>query len=271
MRTPTGRHVQTGAARVFVREEGAGPPLLLLHGYAVSHLEWRQVIPLLSPRFRVLAPDLPGHGETGDVPGLEWGFPALADTLDGLLAALRAERAAVIGHSMGAAVALHLAVRHPARVSRLVLADAACYPTPLPAEGRLPLLPLIGRFLFHHVYSLRDFRRYFRTRVYRDPAQADEELMRYFFACFRKAREPGYRLLVALSRMDETAALPPRVACPTHVVWGEEDRIFPVAQAERLAGAIPGATRAVLPGCGHAPNEERPEAFVAAVASFLGG
>ena len=264
-----GRMVRSGDLRLFVRDLGAGTPLLLVHGYGVSHLEFRRVLEPLAKGMRVIAPDLPGHGESDAPAEYPYSYAALADTLASMLDALGLPRVALAGHSMGGAVALHLAARHPARIDRLVLCDAACYPTRLPLLGRLALVPALGPFLFRTLYGERDLRRYFKRRVYRDAAALDESLVAYYWSRMGEHREASYAGLRTVASADGLAELLPMVKCPALVLWGEHDRIFPLAQGERLAREIAGARIEVFLGCGHAPAEERPEGFARAVSSFV--
>jgi len=264
-----GRFVDAAGVRLFVRELGAGAPLLLVHGYGVSHLEYRRVLEALARERRVIAPDLPGHGESAAPARYPYSYAAMADTLAGMLDTLGLGRVALLGHSMGGGVALHLAARYPARVDRLILCDAACYPAPLPSEGRPALWPVLGPLLFRYAYRERDLRRYFVRRVYRDPGALDEALVAYYWSRVKRHRQATYAALRAVASAEGLAALPREVACPTLVLWGQHDRIFPLAHGERLAREIPGASFEVLGGCGHAPAEEQPERFVDAVSRFI--
>jgi pimeloyl-ACP methyl ester carboxylesterase len=189
--------------------------------------------------------------------------------MDAMLSALGLSRVALAGHSMGGAVALRMAARRGARVDRLILCDGACYPPRLPLEGRLALLPGLGPLLFRYVYGARDLRRYFAKRVYEDPSALDEDLVAYYWRRVSEHRDATYAALRTVASADGLADLATAVACPTLVLWGERDRIFPLAHGERLAREIPGARLEVLAGCGHAPAEEQPQRFTDAVARFL--
>src|SRR6266487_5294749 len=118
------RVVAIGEARVACREEGSGPALLLLHGCPFSSFVWRRVMPLLAPRYRCIAPDLLGLGDTETPAEADWSLPAQAAMVIGLLDELGLERAHVVGHDHGGAVAQLLAAAHPDRIGRLVLANA---------------------------------------------------------------------------------------------------------------------------------------------------
>jgi pimeloyl-ACP methyl ester carboxylesterase len=264
-----GRAVDAGALRLHVWESGQGPPLVLIHGFAVSHLEYRKAIEALATRARVIALDLPGHGESDAPAGHGYTYESFAETVAAAMTALGVPRAMVVGHSMCGGVALQLAAAHPDRVARLVLCDAACVPLALPLEGRIPLLPGIGRLLFRFLFGPRDLRRYFVRQVYADPAALDEELLEYYWRRLSERRESVHRALRTVAASGALAGLYGSVACPTLVLWGERDRIFPLEQGRALAGAIRGAQLEVLSGCGHSPPEEQPDRFVSAVLGFL--
>ncbi|MFC4009797.1 alpha/beta fold hydrolase [Nonomuraea purpurea] len=131
------REAHVNGIKLVYREEGdpAAPPLLLLHGRTANHNDWNGITRHFAARHHVVVPDLRGHGAS-DRPGV-YPLPAMAEDVAGLLDHLGADRATLIGHSLGGAVAYHLAMRHPGRVERLVLEDPV---PPSPLEGRLPLV-----------------------------------------------------------------------------------------------------------------------------------
>lgn len=254
--------------------EGA-PALLLLHGLLVHHHEFAKIIPALARDRRVLAPDLFGCGES-DAPApeeaegyaIEWHARALCRLLDRLGVAV----VDVVGHSYGAAVALCLAAREPARVRRLALVDAVAFSLPLPIEGRLALLPGIGPALFKTLYRRADLRRYF-GRVYADEGLIDEDSVDLYWDRLSRpgAREAAYAMLTQLVDLDPLGARIDQVEAPTLIVWGSEDQVVPLEHGRRLAARLGGATLEVIEGSGHAPNEERPAALVAALRRHFGG
>jgi 3-oxoadipate enol-lactonase len=131
------REVRTNGIKIVYREEGdpAAPPMVLLHGRTANHNDWNGVLRHFTGRYHVIAPDLRGHGES-DYPG-EYAFPEMARDVVGLLDELGFERVTLIGHSLGGAVAYHLAMAYPSRVERLVLEDPA---PPIAMEGRAPIV-----------------------------------------------------------------------------------------------------------------------------------
>ncbi len=260
---------------MFVHRSGDGPPLVLIHGYLVSHWYFRQVIGDLARRFSVIALDLPGHGESDRPSPDRFGYdlPALADVVAGTLDALGVPRAHVWGHSMGGGVALTLAARHPEKVDRLLLEDAAVYPLPLPLQGKLVLLPLVGRAIFMKLYARRDLAAVERS-AYRDPSLFDEQAVDYYWERFNRAggRAALYALFEhTITALDASTGDPARVKAPTLVVWGDEDRVVPPAHGERLAREIQGARLEVVKACGHVPHEEGIGPLLAAALPFLTG
>lgn len=260
--------------RVVEAGEGNGPPLVLIHGFLVSHLEFDDVIDDLAQRFHVIAPDLPGFGES-EKPSparYAYGVESFAEAVADLIAAYGIGRPSIIGHSMGGAVALTLAALHAELVQRLVLVDALCYPFPLSFKAKLPLMPILGSFVFKQLYGRGRFRAHFRDDVY--GPQADVPLLRvdHHYDLFNtpSARESAHAVMRAVLDTRPVVARLSRINAPTLVVWGRDDQQFPPVFAQRLAREIRGAKLEIM-DAGHAPHEERPEEFVAVVTEFLEG
>ena len=117
------RHISIHGHNMAYRMEGSGPAVLLLHGIAGSSRTWRDVIPRLTDRFTVIAPDLMGHGSSGKPRG-DYSLGAFASGIRDLLEVLDVEAATVVGQSFGGGVAMQLAYQHPERCERLVLVDS---------------------------------------------------------------------------------------------------------------------------------------------------
>lgn len=266
------RDVTARKVRMRVIEAGAGSPLLLIHGFLVNHLEYDQIIEPLSKHFRVIAVDLPGFGES-EKPSparYPYGIEAFAEAVADVIAAMNLGRVSVLGHSMGGAVALTLAAEHPELIEKLVLVNALVYPFPLDFKARLPLLPLVGPFLFKQLYGRAMFRAYFRDNVFPPGYPLPVERIDAYYDRFNTpaARESAYAVLRSMLDTRPVVARIPRITMPTLVVWGRDDRLFRPTFGQRLAREIPGA-RLELMETGHAPNEERPEELAALVSEFL--
>lgn len=259
--------------RVHVVERGAGPPLLLLHGFAASTYSFHRLIPHLADHFRVVALDYYGFGYT-ERPAEEDGFgtEAQLDLIRHVMEAKKMGASTVLGQSYGGTLALLLAQADPERVERLVLVSAIAEFGDPPlwlrfAPGRWAGYPA-SRWLLSSPTRFRSAlgRAYYQKEVltgevaeaYRRPLLV-EGLPRAYFAftsAMGNGASPGLRVS--------------QVAVPALVVAGAHDEIVPLAQSERLAAALPSGRLLVLPKSGHSSPEEEPEALAKAVREFAG-
>lgn len=268
-----GRFLTLGGQRVFYHRKGSGTPVVLIHGFLVSHYAWRHVIPHLTAEHDVIAFDLPGFGESDRPTPADFRYDATGymETVVAVLDALGLERAALVGHAIGGAIALVTAARRPERVTRLAVVDPLVYPFKLPPEVLPLLVPGVGPILFRTLYTRGLVRRYFRNDLYRDPALVTDEWVDYVWE--RLNRPGGFEAAHAVV----SSSSDPRpieealraVRAPALIVWGADDRLFPVAHAHRLAAELPGSELALLADCGHAPPEERPDELARVLAPFL--
>ena len=250
------------------------PTLLLVHDFLVSHLEWEEVIDPLAEHFHVVAPDLPGFGESEkpDPARYAYTIEALAEAVVDVIAALGVGRTAIVGHGLGAAIAITIAAQHAELVQRLVLEDALCYPPPRRLAPQLSLVPVVGGIFFKQFYSRAMFRSYFQ-RLWFGPksvvplARVDRH---YELLSTPNARESAHAVLHAMFETRPVIARLGRIQMPALVVWGHDDRLVPVSHGQRLAHEIAGAKLEIL-DAGHSPHEEAPERFVEHVTQFLLG
>jgi pimeloyl-ACP methyl ester carboxylesterase len=270
------RDVTASGVRMRVLEAGApgSPALVLVHDFLVSRLEFDDIIDALAARFHVIAPDLPGFGESEkpNAARFAYGIEAFAEAIADLIAAFEVGRAHLVGHSMGAAVAITLAAEHPELVQRLVIEDALCYPFPMSFRMKLPLVPVIGGIIFKQLWGRSLFRAYFRDEIFRADAAVPLSRVDKHYDLFNgpSARESAHAVLRAVLDARPVVARLSRITSPTLVVWGRDDRLFPAQSAQRLAREIPGARLEIM-DAGHSPHEERPAEFVALVTQFLEG
>jgi pimeloyl-ACP methyl ester carboxylesterase len=256
--------------RVRFVEAGAGPPLLLVHGYLASHRTWDDVTPALAATRRVIAPDLPGFGES-EKPSpsrYAYGFDAFADSLADVVAALGLTRVSVCGHGLGGSVALTVAAKYPDLVDRLVLVGPLVYAPRLGWMERAAPLPLVGPVAFKQLYGRAMFRRHFRDHYATEDVPWPRVDAHFDLFNVPAAREAAFATTRALLDTRPVVARVPRVTVPALVVWGRADRISPLADGRRLARELRGARFEVLES-GHAPHEQCPEDFVRVTRRFL--
>jgi len=266
------RHDAGDDLTLHVERDGAGPPLILLHGFTGSAESWSPLRPSLGARVTTLAVDLPGHGaSSAPADPARYALARVADDLARLLDALGVDRAAVLGYSMGGRTALHFALAHPDRVAALVLESAS---------------PGIAS----------DDERAERARS--DAALADDIerdgveafVMRWEWLALwasQAALSPEVRARLRAERLANSArglanslrgagagADPPvldrlkQLDVPTLLVAGALDAKY-VALARAMDAALPGASLEIVPDAGHAVHLERPAELVRVVLRFL--
>jgi pimeloyl-ACP methyl ester carboxylesterase len=221
---------------------GSGPPLILLHGLSGSGRWWSRNVPVFSRSFRTYSVDLPGFGESR---GVRWSrLDDIADRIADWLVAEGQSRAHIAGHSLGGAVAARLAARHPDRVHRLVLVDAAIRPH----ETRTIARPA------HAMHTISRGLSGFAPLLVRDLLRCHpRSAVAATIDALQTDWEPYLR----------------QIEAPTLVVWGERDAITPLTVGHQIAAVVPGARLITLAEAGHNPMWERPEAFNAEVLGFL--
>ena len=259
------------------RMEGNGPALLLLHGIAGSSRTWRDVIPRLTDRFTVIAPDLMGHGES-EKPVGDYSLGAFASGVRDLLEVLGIDRASVVGQSFGGGVAMQLAYQHPERCERLVLVDSGGLGREVNWMLRLMTLPG-SEYVMPVIFPgfVRDWgNSLFRTMNDRGvrlgritemwsayASLAEAENRQAFARTIKSVIDPGGQTVSAMDRLYLAAPM------PTLIIWGDRDDIVPVNHAYTAHEAIPGSRLVIIEGVGHFPQTEAPEQFVDALIDFI--
>jgi pimeloyl-ACP methyl ester carboxylesterase len=266
------RFLEARGVRLRYLVAGEGEPLLLVHGLGGAAANWLVLAPLLLPGRRVLVPDLPGHGGSSPLPASP-SLNAYADRLASLLEREGATPAAVVGHSLGGAIALRLAIRRREAVAALVLAGAAGISSATRnARYALTITGILkpGRKIAPHrrrVASSALLKRLvFGRWGASDPPALPPELVEAFLAGPAQHTDT-VSAAKALVRDDVRVDLE-RVACPTLVLWGARDNQLPVADAFEYARRLRAPLR-VIADCGHLLIGERPEACADAITGFL--
>ena len=279
---PDSRFIEVAGFRLHYKRQGSGETLiLLLHGSFLSLKSWSGVMAPLAERATVVAFDrpvcgltsrpLPKRGDRGPSP---YSAEAQGELVAELIAALGFERAILVGSSTGGTIALMTALRRPECVQGLILVDAMVYSGYATSEVPAPVLammralkPAFTRLMGFMIDRL--YEKAIRKFWYRQERLSDETLAEFkrdfMLGPWNKA---FMELFLATRRLN----LDPRLGAlnlPTLVVTGEHDRAVKPEESERLAKAIAGAELQVIADAGHLPQEERPEAFLAAIDGFL--
>jgi pimeloyl-ACP methyl ester carboxylesterase len=251
--------------RIAYLDVGAGPPVILIHGFGGSMWQWEHQQHALSQHFRVLTLDLPGAG-LSDKPEIEYRPDQFLDFFVGFMDSMAISRATLVGNSMGAGLAIAMTLEHPTRVAKLVLIGGLpqqimqklTSPSIRRAlETRAPVwLISLGNRLFGGLMTETVLR-----EIVHDPALLTPAVVE---RANRNRQRPGLigPLLAAqhaLPLWESGFAL--RIGTVTHptlVIWGEEDQVFPIAAGEELHRTINGSQFVRIPHAGHLPQWERP-------------
>ncbi len=255
-----GSLVAVDGHRVHVIDQGTGSPLLLVHGTAGTTFDWEQhALPAFARRHRVIAVDLYGMGFSERSDRFDYGVDLWAAQLVATLEALGITRAAVVGHSLGGAIAARLAADYPQKVDRLVSVDSG---------------PWMPWFLFAMVSPGVGEAMFGRMEFWPDLPGAPPEYTRRMRQLYRIKGTRQALLSYARGIPGDGRryfATFPRIAAPTLLLHGGADPIIPVRAAASLQRVIPNSRMIVIEGAGHFLMNDAPDRFVAEVETFLDG
>lgn len=270
------RWVQVQGRPLNVIEIGAGEPVLFVHGLGGSWPNWLEQLPLLAHGRRAIAFDLPGFGSS-PMPAAPISIPGYARILGGLMDALEIPSAAIVGNSMGAQITLELALSDPRRVERMVLVSPAGIST-LAVGRRLPLIrtsypaaDAVSRWIGANADELTRRPR-IRAALLKAVAARPRKIAPEFAAeQIRGVGKPGFlpALEAIVSHSQTLRDRLPQVGCPTLILWGDEDPVVPVRDADVFAQAIPRARKVIWKHTGHVAMFERGAEFNALLDDFL--
>lgn len=262
--------------RIAYLDDGAGPPVILIHGFGGSMWQWEYQQHQLSQHFRVLTLDLPGAG-LSDKPDIEYRPDQMLNFLVGFMDAVKIPQATLVGNSMGAGLAIGMALTHPTLVANLVLVgglpqhvmEKLTSPSVRRAlESSAPFwLVSFGNTLFGGLMIESVLHEMVHDPTLLTPAVLERSN--------RNRQLPG--LIKPIMAVRENvplweAGFATRLGTITHptlVIWGEEDRVFPVAVGEELHQTIKGSRFIRIPKAGHIPQWERPDVVNQALITFI--
>jgi pimeloyl-ACP methyl ester carboxylesterase len=250
-------------------DAGHGTPVVFLHGLGASMYAWRKnLAPVAAAGYRVIAFDNRGFGFS-DKPATGYDNASYARLTVALLDSLHLEDVVLIGHSMGGAIAAEVAIAHPQRVRGLVLIGSAGLGAREALVFRLGRWPVIGPLLF--AFRGRGLTERLLKSTYADPRKVSDGDVDQYYA---PVAEPEYgRALHAVLREFRLDGLGggrlERIGVPTLVLWGEADRLIPIAFGRALAAGIPRAAFLSVPRAGHSVQEEAPDEVNRLLIRFL--
>ncbi len=270
------RTVLVHGQRIAYLDVGAGPPVILIHGFGGSMWQWEYQQHQLSQHFRVLTLDLPGAG-LSDKPDIDYRPDQMLDFFVGFMDAAKIPQATLVGNSMGAGLAIGMALTHPTRVAKLVLVDGLpqhvmeklTSPSVRRAlESSAPSwLVSFGNTLFGGLMIESVLQEIVHDPTLLTPAVLERSN--------RNRQLPG--LIKPIMAVRENLPLWESgfatrlgtITHPTLVLWGEEDRVFPIAVGEELHQTIKGSRFIRIPKAGHIPQWERPDLVNQTLITFI--
>jgi len=262
---PVENDVEVYGFNIHYVEAGTGPVILLLHGLWGGTNEWRPALEPLSRGHRVIAMDFIGfHGS--DKPEAHYHNALLSQFLAGFIAELQLHDVTLIGHAMGANAATYTAFHHPDNIARLVLVDGAGYRKP-ERDLSKPMSP--GMLNFRRIATgstVAATQQFLQRRVLDTSIVTREWAEEAFHLWLNSARAIGDMLQEGGDLTQEEMQ---QITVPTLIVWGAEDKIFPISNAERLRSDIQGAEVHIIERSGHLPQIEQTDLFLQAVIPFL--
>ena len=253
--------------KIHYLEAGRGAPVILLHGSGGEGARWMPTIQGLATEFRVIAPDQIGWGAS-DKPMTIYHGGVFAEFLARFMKEIGVPKATLIGQSMGAGVALQMAVKYPQMVERMVLVNGGGFTSPNDP-------PPVGAPDWHarqiaNAGTLAESREYLEKLYYNHTLISDELVEHNLILRLRSAytaesvQTANARGLGGLSEAEVRG-----IKTPTLLVWGANDKLSPPVNADKLNAAISGSRKVLIDKAGHYPFIEHPDQFNAAVREFL--
>lgn len=271
------REVNLHGHKIAYRIAGSGPAIVLVHGIAGTGATWNDVMERLADRYTLIAPDLPGHGDS-DKPVGDYSLGSLASMLRDMLVAIGVENATIVGHSLGGGVAMQFIYQFPQRCDRLVLVSsgglgddvnlllrAACLPgadlflattaRPIAATGSV-VGGVLGRLGWKPGPDLEEVARGFASL-------ADTETRKAFLHTLKSVVGIEGQRVNASDRLYLASEI------PTLLISGERDPIIPASHAEAAHELLPGSELVIFPKAGHMPYLDQPTVFARVLHDFV--
>lgn len=260
--------MEINGMKVHYRDEGAGTPIVLIHGTGASLHTWEDWTTDLVKNYRVIRLDLPAYGLTGQDPQKRYSSKDYVDLLHAFLGELKVDKFHLAGNSLGGLVSWLYASYHPEKVEQLVLLDPSGFPFKnTPMVIKMAKTPILNNFIRY--ITPRSFIEKNIKEVYFDETLIKESTIdRYHDLSQYKGNRQAFIDRSFVEREDYTERLG-LIQAPTLILWGENDAWIPVSDAPKFKAAIKDAQMVIMPKTGHVPMEERPKESLAIVLDFL--
>ncbi len=262
------RSVQVGTHRVVYLEGGKGDTLLLVHGFGGDKDNWTRMARYLTANFRVIAPDLPGFGESDRKSNENYSIQNQTKRLEAFAKEIGIDRFHLAGNSMGGWISAWYAVQYPRRVISLILINSAGVTSPEKSEHTLNIEKGYNALL---VNDVDDYDRLINF-VFVNPPYIPGMIKKHFAEAAVRNRAFNEKIYDDISK--ERVSLEPHlknISVPSLIIWGDTDRVIHPSSAGVFARGIPKSKSIIFEKCGHLPMLEKPEETADAVSGFIRG
>jgi len=269
--TPPSQFLEIDGVRLHYREEGEGPPVVLLHANYASLFMWEPWAAALKDRYRVIRVDLPAHGLTGPEPSGNYSLQRIQSLFEQFVDARGLERFVVVGTSIGGTVAMRYAADHPERIERLVMISPGSLEARVRGRTTPANVPKIADVLAW--VTPRAFTAYMLRNDYGDPARVTDAVIDEWYAMWM--REGNRQAMIDLLRQYVSGGVEAKIRSirvPVLLIWGEKNKRVPLALAyetRALLANSPQVQLEVLPGIGHMLVQEAPKQSAAVIRRYL--
>jgi pimeloyl-ACP methyl ester carboxylesterase len=260
---------------VHFRDEGVQSDtiaIILIHGTGSSLHTFDAWTETLKQKRRVIRMDIPAFGLTGPFPDKDYSIAHYVAFLDNFLKEIGVNKFVIVGNSLGGQIAWNYTLEHSQKVERLILIDAAGYPLnskSVPIAFKLARTPILNKVLT--VLTPKFMAKASVENVYSDKSLVTEELVdRYFLLTLRAGNRQA--LTDRMTGKEDLSTIPKikSIYQPTLILWGEDDLLIPVSNAEQFHEDLPNDTLVILKNSGHVPMEESPGKSLNPVLDFIG-
>jgi abhydrolase domain-containing protein 6 len=244
------KSVQLGDHRIAYSEGGKGEPVVLIHGFGASSDNWNRMAGRLTKKYRVIAPDMPGWGQSTRIDSTSYAYPQQVERLHEFLGALGLRRVHLVGHSMGGFISSAYAARYPEEVITLGLIAPHGVAEPQPGELALSVAAgdnwLVAR-------NLPEFDRLL-NKVFAKRPYLPKSVFKLFAAYAIRGSAKSARIFAEMQSNDPTLEERlPLIQAPTLIIWGDQDRVLNISGSEVFRKGLKSPQLLVLPGIGHMP------------------
>ena len=269
-------YTKNGPIRLFIRDEGKGKPIILLHGFGANIFTWRYLYPELTKSNRVIAVDMKGFGQS-DKPYDDAYSPFdQADLIVQLIEHMRLKNLTLVGHSFGGGVALatyfKMQSRNPKIIKRLALLDSLAYKQPIPFflhVMRMPIISDLGIAMIAPEVHTRASLAFSYHKQHRITQEAINNYAQpyYSYAGAYAAKRTAEQ--IQPDDLDNYITRYPTIKVPTLLIWCKHDRVVPVINGLKLYTVLPNSDFQIIQDCGHIPQEESPTETVSKLLKFM--